>query len=80
MPNVVSVLSVEEYTALKGRARSGRRSLGAQLAAEAFAFAGLRVPDYLASAPSQAAAQAAEGDGADAVHLAGDVVKLGGAQ
>ncbi len=48
MKTVVSIISVEEHAALKQRAKDNRRSLGAQLAAEAFAFAGMQAPDYIA--------------------------------
>lgn len=47
MPNVVSTLSREDHASLKQRARANRRSLGSQLAFEAFAFLGLQAPTYL---------------------------------
>lgn len=47
MKTVVSLISPEEHAALKVRAKNNRRSLGAQLASEAFAFVGLQAPDYI---------------------------------
>jgi hypothetical protein len=47
MPNVVSVLSREDHASLKLRAKANRRSLGAQLAFEAFSFLGLQAPAYI---------------------------------
>lgn len=48
MKTVVSIITPEEHAALKVRAKANRRTLGAQLAAEAFATAGLQAPDYIA--------------------------------
>lgn len=47
MPNVVSTLSREDHASLKKRAKKNRRSIGSQLAFEAFAFLGLQAPAYL---------------------------------
>ncbi len=49
MPNVVSILSKPEHASLKVRAKANRRSLGAQLACEAFANLGLPAPEYLSA-------------------------------
>ena len=47
MPNVVSILSTSDHSALKKRAKLHRRSLGSQLAYEAFEFLKLQPPAYL---------------------------------
>lgn len=49
MPNVVSKLSTQDHASLKQRARESRRTLGAQLAFEAFCFVGLKAPEYIAA-------------------------------
>lgn len=48
MPNVVSTLSREDHASLKQRARDARRSMGAQLAFEAFEFLKIQAPAYIA--------------------------------
>lgn len=49
MKTVACVISTQDHAALKQRAKAARRSLGAQLAFEAFSFAGLQAPDYIAT-------------------------------
>lgn len=47
MPNVVTTLTANDHRELKKRAKLNRRSIGSQLAYEAFAFLKLHPPAYL---------------------------------
>lgn len=47
MPNVVTTLTAHDHKELKKRAKANRRTLGSQLAFEAFSSLGLTPPTYL---------------------------------
>lgn len=47
MPNVVTTLTAHDHKELKKRAKLNRRTLGSQLAFEAFSSLGLTPPTYL---------------------------------